>query len=185
MRAKFSLRWGLVRLSLITLFSSLGVGLVGARVLRPACARCQSCPTLTPSESYSYDLLLEAIDRRDPVGLSTLLKTSALDLTQNEHTHMPALLHAVQVGGAETYQLLQLLLQAGADPNQADMQGQTALMLVAKSRRPDAGATAQLLISHGADVTLKDQAGQTALQMAQKTGNQAVLTKIQTALTAE
>src|SRR5438094_8326356 len=57
--------------------------------------------------------------------------------------------------------MIEKLLKAGADVNSPNADGQTALMVVARSGKVEA---AKVLLSHGADVNAKEQwRGQTAL----------------------
>ena len=65
-----------------------------------------------------------------------------------------------------TYDILNILLQNGADVNAKDHDGRTALMLAASS--PDDVSSVTLLLSHGADPALKDKDGRTALDYAVK-----------------
>lgn len=134
---------------------------------------------------YLNDLLLAAIDSGDSAEVADVLKNSEIDVNNNDHTYIPILQHAITAGGDQADQIVELLLQAGAEVNSQDMLGMTPLMLVADSRRKNVGQIAQLLISHGAKLNLKNTVGQTALEIAQAIGNQAVITKIQTAMTAE
>ncbi|MEW5319227.1 MAG: hypothetical protein WDW38_010392 [Sanguina aurantia] len=67
---------------------------------------------------------------------------------------------------------LQLLLEAGADPNMVDFGGRSALMLAAFSGRTEA---VQLLLNRGAQHGLRDRAGHTALFEAVKAGKDEVM----------
>jgi ankyrin repeat protein len=134
---------------------------------------------------YLNDLLLAAIDSGDYAEVADVLKNHEIDVNNNDHTYIPILQHAITAGGDQADKIVELLLKAGAKVNSQDMLGFTPLMLVADSRRKNTGQIAQLLISHGAKLNLKNTIGQTALEIAQAIGNQAVITKIQTAMTAE
>lgn|SRR3990167_5846212 len=142
--------------------------------------------TQISDRGYVNDLLLAAIDSGDYTEVAAVLKNHQVDVNNNDHTHIPILQHAIMAGGDQADQIIKLLLEAGAKVNSQDMlDGMTALMLAADSRRKNADQIAQLLISHGAKLNLKNKQGQTALEIAQANCNQAVITVIQTAMTAE
>ena len=62
-----------------------------------------------------------------------------------------------------------VLIEAGADPNARNKNGQTAIHLTTSSWAPNA-ATVELLIEHGADVNAKDRSGSTPLHRAIQRG---------------
>ncbi len=134
---------------------------------------------------HANDLLLDVINQGDPALLAEILADYKINVNDNDHTFIPILQQAIIAGGDQADQIVKILLNAGANIDDQDMLGMTALMLAADSHRKNAGQIAQLLISHGANFKLKNSAGQTALEIAQKADNQAVIAKIQTAMTAE
>lgn len=70
--------------------------------------------------------------------------------------------------------LLQALINAGADVNAKDAWGMTALMYAAQSdyAEPD---RVKLLLDHGADINARDNKGETALRIARRKGDTAVV----------
>src|SRR5207253_2607153 len=77
-----------------------------------------------------------------------------------------ALLYAVQHAPRDgNYELVKLLIAAGADVNVRHNWGYTPLMVAVRHHSPK---TVTLLLSHGADVTLKSQKGEDALDWARQ-----------------
>jgi Ankyrin repeats (3 copies)/Prenyltransferase and squalene oxidase repeat len=78
---------------------------------------------------------------------------------------------------ASTYgppEAVEVLLNAGAKVNTADVRGMTPLMLAVTSDRLDP-AIIRMLLEHGADPTVKSMAGETALDWAEKFGQAEVI----------
>jgi hypothetical protein len=78
---------------------------------------------------------------------------------------------------ASTYgspEVVEVLLNAGAKVNTADVRGMTPLMLAVTSDRLDP-AIVRMLLEHGADPTVKSLAGETALDWAEKFGQAEVI----------
>jgi ankyrin repeat protein len=73
-------------------------------------------------------------------------------------------------------EILELLLQAGADPDLANGDGETALMHAAE--RGDRDAVTALL-AHGADPTIQSHAGASAISIAQRRRRQDILVLLQ------
>lgn len=73
-------------------------------------------------------------------------------------------------------EILRLLVEAGADINATDSQGDTPLMAAAQARDDSFSGTASLLpyfrflLDHGADIRRKNSRGETALSLAMKPG---------------
>lgn len=75
---------------------------------------------------------------------------------------IPLVSHAI-VGGQHATEVLQLVLDAGANVDQASNQGQTPLMVAARGGKLD---VVEQLVSLGANTALTDKKGQTALDHA-------------------
>jgi ankyrin repeat protein len=65
-----------------------------------------------------------------------------------------------------SYKLAAFLLDHGADPNQQNKNGRTALMATAESKKKEAAEVMRLLLDSGADPNLQDEEGNTALTTA-------------------
>jgi len=108
-------------------------------------------------------------------GIKALIDASAqldnLDTTPEAQT---ALGWTVIYGG-NTLAVVDLLLSAGANPNQANYLGKTPLMLAAKSNRCD---LVELLLSYGADLLMTDNKGNTALDHAKIDQRVAVIERL-------
>jgi ankyrin repeat protein len=89
--------------------------------------------------------------------------------------HMTPLMWAAPFGSP---QMIQVLLEAGADVNGKDVRGMTPLMLAVASETQDAGVV-RLLLRAGADVNAVSIAGETALDWAEKFGDRSVLAALQ------
>ena len=63
-----------------------------------------------------------------------------------------------------TYDIMEILLERGADVKAQTREGKTALMMAAGS--PDDAASVKLLLSKGADPWAKDDQGKTAISFA-------------------
>jgi ankyrin repeat protein len=66
----------------------------------------------------------------------------------------------------ENIEMIQLLLEKGANPNYQDNGGRTPLMTIVASCNEKAGQIVELLLANGADPNLRDENGQTALMHA-------------------
>lgn len=80
--------------------------------------------------------------------------------------NLTPLMLAVVQGSPE---LIQTLLDAGADPNRRDGRGMSALMLAVASDTHQLKSV-ELLLARGADVGIRSEAGETALDWARRTG---------------
>lgn len=80
-------------------------------------------------------------------------------------------LHAA-IAGARNLQVIQLLLNHGADPNILDSNGHICLHTAAFHE--DNRTIIEMLINHGAEVNLLDLEGKTALQLAEEKGHDEV-----------
>jgi hypothetical protein len=76
----------------------------------------------------------------------------------------PLLIEAVRNGDPD---MVNVLMDGGADPDSADSEGATALMFAARTRCLSCVAA---LLKRGADVRLKDRRGDTALDIARRAG---------------
>jgi ankyrin repeat protein len=74
--------------------------------------------------------------------------------------------------GSQAFEIVNYLLENGADPNlQNSETGQTVLMLAAVSDSPRAPEIVDILLKKGANPNLKNRAGQTALMLAEPKKN--------------
>lgn len=123
------------------LFVSFGVGM----------------PALAQSPQYD---LLKAVDRADLVKVNELLRKGVSPNTRRRSDRRPAIVIAAQAGSTA---IVKLLLDNDANPNLADNQGQTPLMV-----RSVVGDTnmIKLLLSYGADPNRADTGQETALMKA-------------------
>lgn len=85
----------------------------------------------------------------------------------DEELHLPELVYWSSLGDAD--QVQQLLLD-GADPNQADEEGYSALQAAAEN---DHLEVVKLLVSKGARIDYRSE--YTALELAEMAGNKAVI----------
>jgi len=111
-------------------------------------------------------LLILVAGTGDAVSMRTLLQNA--DLAINEETLSFAILMVVYsgMGKAEPeggLTTLRLLLETGAPPNIADLEGNTPLIVAARNGRIDA---VRVLVEHGADINAQNLAGQTAIEAA-------------------
>jgi ankyrin repeat protein len=91
-----------------------------------------------------------AVYHQDLVLVKALISAGAKAATKNDYGASP-LSEAAVVGNTE---IMQRLLAAGADVESANADGQTALMIVARTNLVDA---ARLLIKHGAQVNAREK----------------------------
>jgi len=105
-------------------------------------------------------------------GCNFTSTTGVVTLTKNEFGATP-MSEAAVIGNPA---MLGLLLEAGADVESANADGQTALMVVARTGRVEA---ARLLIARGANVNAKETwRGQTALMWASAQRQPAIVTEL-------
>lgn len=119
---------------------------------------------ISPASKLSF-----AVFQGDAAGVRAAIALGA-DLRANpEVLSSPVLVYAARF---EHTEIEEILVKAGADPDQAAADGCTALMLAA-----DLGQTAmaKLLIGAGASLELKDKAGLTALMYAARRGYSAIV----------
>ena len=105
----------------------------------------------------------------------TLLHKLCLEGDVNKHTEARELrrshsLSSLQSGESATRDMLELVIQQGADVNCRNDQGETPLHAIAQ--RPSATKSEfELLLLHGADTEARDDQGDTALQVARRLRN--------------
>jgi len=92
-------------------------------------------------------------------GIMKLLLQSGANVDAPDHRGVPLLVST----GFFDPTVTNILLEAGADPNAADREGETALM---KAAGHGVKETVKVLIEHHADVNRKDAKGRTALMHA-------------------
>jgi ankyrin repeat protein len=106
---------------------------------------------------------LEAIRRGDNAAVESRI-LEGFDLDHAECTHTPPLIFSIM---QERFEVIQTLLNYGADVNVRDHQQSTPLHMAVKMRQ---GETVQLLMRYGADAACKDAEGVTAMQLASRMG---------------
>ncbi len=86
----------------------------------------------------------------------------------------------MMASAAASPEMVQLLLDAGANPNQQDVRGMTALMFALSTEHPKI-TTAKLLIARGAKLELKMTSGDTAADWAHRSQHPEVLALVKDA----
>lgn len=112
------------------------------------------------------------------------LSESGADLDARDYNGMTALCELAAYSGREHLDVMRALLENGADPNQANNDGQTPLHLVAENSNSDGVSDiTELLIAYDADPTRTDgtSAERTPLEIAKLHGNEPVVTVLQSA----
>jgi len=108
-------------------------------------------------------------------GIKALVDANArldnLDTTPNAQTA----LGWTTIYGGNSLAVVELLLSAGANPNQANHLGQIPLMFAAKNNRCD---LVELLLSCGADLSITDNKGNNALDHAKIYKREAVMSQL-------
>ena len=113
-------------------------------------------------------LLLEAgADPNSKVGSSGQVNSTAL----GKITEL-----ALNSNDDEDYQIIEMFLSHGADPNQATKSGTTPLMQAAYKGNVK---LVELFLEYGADTSLKDKQGKAALDMAKNKNHQQVIDLLQ------
>jgi hypothetical protein len=107
---------------------------------------------------------------RENVALIRALISHGAHVNVKDKVGYTPLHYTVQQLEAEN---MRLLLEAGADPNAGDMEGETTLMLLVRCINvtkmfPPYEEMLRMLIARGADVNIRNKAGETALSMVYK-----------------
>ncbi len=98
-----------------------------------------------------------------------------VQLVLEQGANKAAISNALYVAATTAHmQLLEKLIDAGADANVKDANDTTALMRAAYSDYAEVGRV-QLLLSHGAELNARDKSGDTALGIARRKGRTAVV----------
>ncbi len=109
----------------------------------------------------------QAIDRQTDGSIVTAMLKAGTDVNATEsNSGTTALLIAIDPGG--TLGIIRALLGGGADPNAADLRGETPLMRAAGW---DDAAILQMLLDKGADPNKRQREGKTALMMGANLGH--------------
>lgn len=107
------------------------------------------------TDNFLRIALMRSAERANPEATEYLLQNGAK--TDVQSNRPSPLLRAVE---KDNYQIVKLLLDAGASPNTSDKEGRTALMTAAWKNHVD---ILQLLILRGADVNARDHRKRNAL----------------------
>jgi ankyrin repeat protein len=120
-------------------------------------------PMHHPNEAHIVEQpqreFLEAIRRGDNTEVEARI-LEGFDLDHAECTHTPPLLFAIM---QERFEIIQTLLNYGADVNVRDHQQRTPLHMAVKMRQNE---TIQLLMRYGADAKAKNAEGVSAMELA-------------------
>lgn len=112
------------------------------------------------------------------IGITRELLAHGANANQPGHFGMTPLIKAAanSYDSDHTIKILTLLIQHGADVNLQDDQGYTALMLAARTNRPE---VVRFLLGHSANPELTNHEGKTALAIAQSSNHAAVIHVLQ------
>src|SRR4029077_9368775 len=125
--------------------------------------------SVNAASSDGWTPMLIAASERSPAFLRMLLKHQA-NVGQRTPDGRTGLILACEdneeMGPPDLY-TVQVLLDAGAEPNAADHEGWTPLMMIA---RYGSSEVARALLEHGADIGAKNNKKQTALAIALESG---------------
>lgn len=124
---------------------------------------------LISRQGYAQDLEVQlelAASRGDVTKVEQLLDTG---LNPNGRQGRPPLCSAAFDASQKTLDVMEILLEKGADPNRQDDMGYTSLMRLAMQPPHRNGVVEEmirLLLKNGADVNVRSKDGKTALQLA-------------------
>ena len=132
--------------------------------------------------------LYGAVARKDHKEVTRLLKEGSsanqqdprvIELAEEVGYKAGVMLPIHQAALAGDAKMIEILLNAGADPNARGIKNITPLQFAASQNAPDA---VQLLLSHGADPLLRDDSGTSALDVARRRGFSEVVQILEQAL---
>ncbi|KAI9879865.1 MAG: hypothetical protein M1830_006717 [Pleopsidium flavum] len=132
----------------------------------------QELDTKTESQELA-DALWEAAAKSHVPATKVLLEAGADPNVRQSWAGDPTLLQSCHFHSGHSFEILQLLLEKGANIEARNYQGRTAIIQAAKHGNRE---IVRLLIGKGADVAVKDnEVGRTALQWAILYGHEAVV----------
>jgi hypothetical protein len=117
-------------------------------------------PPIPPDDPDLTVLMRKARDG-DLFWVSDLLDRH-VDMEMEDDVGCTALSHACYYGQLE---IVQRLMEAGADPNHQSRNGNTALMMAVQNQQLNRSEICRALLSHGANPNAKNKKGQTALDL--------------------
>ena len=124
------------------------------------------------SKSFLQQSLLEAIRLHSPELVACLLNKGTKHINPNFWVDEDSQLTPLHLSASQD-EIALLLLQAGANPNARDMDGQSPLHVVGGNH-----VSARWMIQYGADPNLRDKHGNTSLHMACHAGSLATVKEL-------
>ena len=112
---------------------------------------------------------LDRWQKKDPQKALRLLKSHGADVNIRDHQGLTLLMRAARFG--TNPEVMQILIDAGADPRTVDLRGNTLLHCAAMNTLPGAPERLRIALSVTQNLAARNQAGLTALDLARKYRN--------------